>query len=240
MKLRVFVVVGGLVVASGPAFAADHIARIAEVMISNQGSNTSQFIELEDPAGESFPSVPYTMTLFNGAGGSLGTVALTVPAGTTRLVVATATAVTQFGLTGATALTITLPADGQVCFNNSAARIHCFGWGNVTSQIVAPLNNNLGPTPPDGMSVQRVSGTYALGTPSPGAANTAAVPDSAVDAGVIDAPPGAVDAATPGSDAPTGNPNNPSDDDGCSASAGASWFGLVGLAALVLLRRRRA
>ncbi|MBL0214829.1 MAG: hypothetical protein IPQ07_13210 [Myxococcales bacterium] len=238
MKLRT-AVAGCVLLASTTAFAADHIARIAEVMVSNQGSNTSQFIELEDPNGESFPFTPYSMTLFDGAGTSLGSVSLTVPTGTTRLVVATATAVTQFGLTGATALTITLPVNGQVCFNNSMARIHCFGWGNVTSQIIAPLNNDLGPTPPDGMSVQRVSGTYALGTPTPGAVNTAAVPDSSIDAGVIDAPPAAVDAA-PSIDAPTGNPNNPSKDDGCSVGAGASWFGLVGLAALVLLRRRRA
>ncbi len=239
MKLRT-VVAGCVLLASGSAFAADHIAKIGEVMVSNQGATTSQFIELEDPNGESFPNTPYSMTLFDAAGTSLGSVALTVPAGTTRLVAATATAVTQFGLTGATALTIALPANGQVCFNNSAARIHCFAWGTVTSQVIAPGgNNSMGPTPPDGMSVQRVSGTYALGTPTPGAVNTAAVPDSSVDAGVIDAPPAAVDAA-PGIDAPTGNPNNPSSDDGCSVGAGASWFGLVGLAALVLLRRRRA
>ena len=57
-------------------------------------------------------------------------------------------------------------------------------------------------------------------------------------AGVIDAPSGMSDAA-PSIDAPTGNPNNPSNDDGCNVGANASWLALVGIAALVLLRRRR-
>ncbi|MBL0220957.1 MAG: hypothetical protein IPQ07_44690 [Myxococcales bacterium] len=64
------------------------------------------------------------MTLFDSAGTSLGSVAFGRPRQLHRLVVATATAVTQFGLTGATALTITLPVNGQVCFNLTARRPH--------------------------------------------------------------------------------------------------------------------
>lgn len=235
MKLRT-IVVGCIALGSSAAYAADHIAKVGEVMISNQGSTTSQFIEIEDPAGESFPNGPYSLTLFDAAGTAAGSVALTVPAGTTRLVVASAVAKTQFGLATATTLTVTLPANGQACFNRSSGRIHCLAWGTVTSQITGTSGNGLGASPPDGMSLQLVSGIYAVGTPTPGATNSAALPDSSVDAGVLDSPL-AVDAA--GADAPGGNGNNPSDDDGCSVGAGPSWFAIVGLFALVLLRRRR-
>src|SRR4051812_4346228 len=102
--------------------AADHFARVGEVMISNQGSNASQFIELEDPFGESFPSPPYTMNIFDAGGASLGTVALTIPSGTTRLLVATPTAATQFGVTAQATLSITLPTNGQACFQRDQFR----------------------------------------------------------------------------------------------------------------------
>ncbi len=237
MKLRTGVATC-LLLGSSAAYAADHIAKVGEVMISKQGSTTSQFIEIEDPAGESFPNGPYSLTLFDAAGNPTGSVALTVPAGTTRLVIASVVAKTQFGLpTATTTLTVTLPANGQACFNRSSGRIHCLAWGTVTSQVTGTSGNALGASPPDGMSLQLVSGTYVLGTPSPGAANTAAVPDSSVDAGVTDA---AVGRDALNGDAPGGNGNSSSDGGGCSVGAGASWFGIVALAALVLLRRRRA
>lgn len=226
-----------ILASSSTAFAADHLARIGEVMISNQGSTASQFIEIEDPAGESFPSPPYSLGVFDAAGGALGTVSLTINAGTTRYLIATTTAATQFSVTANATLSVTLPANGQACFIRMSARLHCFAWGNVTSAIIGGVNNT-GASPPDGMSVQRISGQYTVGTPSPGAANTAALPDSSIipDASVPDGP--APDGAS-GIDAPGGNPNNPSGDDGCSVGASASWFALVGLVGLVALRRRR-
>jgi MYXO-CTERM domain-containing protein len=235
-------VAASILLASSSAFAADHLMKVGEVMISNQGSTSSQFIELEDPFGEPFPSPPYTLELFNAAGGSIGSVALTIPSGTLRILVATATAATQFGVTPQATLAVTLPTNGQACFNRGTTRIHCFAWGTITSQIIAAGSNNTAGSPPDGMSIQLVSGSYALGSPTPGAANTAPVPDAAPtpDAGVIDAPPAMMpDAAISIDAAGSGNPQNPSDDDeGCSVGASASWFVLVALAGLVLLRRR--
>lgn len=232
-----------ILASSSTAFAAEHLMRVGEVMLSNQGTTTSQFIELQDP-GESFPGAGYSLKLFDAAGAGLGTITLTVPPGTTRLVVATATAATQFGITPSAMLTIALPNNGQACFSNGSANIHCLSWGTVTSAVPGGFGTDNGPTPPDGMSLQVVSGVYTTGTPSPGAANTAAVPDSSVvpDASVPDAPaatPDAPSGATP--DAPGGNGNNPKDDDdGCNAGASASWFALVGLVGLVALRRRRS
>jgi MYXO-CTERM domain-containing protein len=237
MKLRTLFA-ASVLLGSGSALAADHLAKIGEVMVSNQGSTSSQFIELEDPAGEPFPSPPYTMNIYDAAGASLGVVALTIPSGTTRLLIATPTAATQFGVTAQATLNVTLPPNAQACFQRQQFRIHCFAWGTITSAIIADGSNSTGASPADGMSVQRVSGIYTVGTPSPGAPNTAAVPDAApgIDASV---PP--ADSA-PGIDAPGGggNPETPNnDDDGCNAGASASWFGLVGLAALLLVRRRK-
>jgi MYXO-CTERM domain-containing protein len=238
MKLLAAAVV--LTIAPGTALALDHIMKVGEVMVSNQGSTTSQFIELEDVVSEPFPDNPYTLQLFDAAGASIGNVSLTIPASTQRFLIATPTAATQFGVTAQATLTVTLPANGQACFAKSAGRIHCFGWGTITSQVIAAGNTDMGASPPDGQSIQRVNNAYALGAPTPGAVNSAPVPDASPsnDAG-IDAPPAMPDAAV-SIDAPSGNPQNPSDDDdGCSVGASASWFVLVGIAGLVLLRRRR-
>lgn len=228
-----------ILLATDSAFAADHVMKVGEVMVSNQGSTSSQFIELEDANIEPFPNNPYTLQLFDAAGGSIGNVSLTIPPSTRRFLIATPTAATQLGVTAQATLTVTLPANGQACFAKSLGRIHCFGWGAITTQVIAAGNTDMGASPPDGQSIQRVNNTYALGGPTPGAANTAPVPDAppSVDAG-IDAPPMMAD-ASPTPDSPTGNPQTPTDDDdGCSVGASASWFVLVGLAGLVLLRRR--
>lgn len=230
-----------ILASSSSAFAADHFARIGEVLVSNQGTTTSQFVELEDPFGEGFPNTPYTLSVFDAAGQAVGTVNLTIASGTTRYLIATTTAATQFGVTANATLNVTLPTNGQACFNNNVGRVHCFAWGNVTSAIIGSSNSN-GPTPPDGMSVQKVSGQYTVGAPSPGAANTAAVPDSSVLPDASVPPDGSTPDTVPGFDAPgsNGNPSTPSDDDdGCSVGASASWFALVGLVGLVALRRRR-
>lgn len=226
MKLRPALVATLFVLASAaPALAADHLMKVGEVMLSNQGSTTSQFIELEDPFNEPFPNAPYSLQLFDAAGASLGSVALTIPANTRRLLIATAAAATQFSVTAQATLTVTLPPNGQACFNNLSAHIHCLAWGTVTSNVIGLSGNDTVVAPPDGMSIQRVGTSYNLDTPSPGAVNTAVPPDSsAADAGVDAAPP-PPDAPSGSPDAPTGNPNN-GGGGGCSVGSGAAlpWF----------------
>jgi hypothetical protein len=157
---------------------------------------------------------------------------------------ATAQARTDFGFTTGTLLTQTLPTDGQACFRRNGGAtpttIHCFSWGTITTAVTGAFGTNTGSSPPNGMSVQRVSGAYVVAAPTPNAANSSGM----VDMPMVDAPPlpdagvtpDAPDNVTP--DAPGGNPGTPpDDDDGCSVGAGASWFGLAMLAVLLLVRR---
>lgn len=224
-----------LIAAPASAFAADHIMKVGEVLLSNNGSTTSQFVELEDSVQEPFPSPPYSIELFDAAGQSQGSQTITVPANTQRLLIATAQAQTDFGVTADAILTLTLPTNGQLCFKRGAsALIHCLRWGTITTPVPAQSGTNPGASPGDGMSLQRSGNAYCVNTPTPDAANAC----PAVDAG----PQPPVDAATPDApmiDAPGGNPSNPppEEDDGCSVGGGASWFGLAFLALLVLLRR---
>jgi len=242
MSIRTsLVAVSVMVLASAsPALAADHLMKVGEVMLANAGGSTAvQFIELEDPGAEGFPSAPYVLQIYSAAGGTaLNTYTMTLPSGTMRYTAATAQAQTDLGFTAQTTLTAALPTNGQACFRRNGgtpANIHCFAWGTITSIVPGNSMNN-GASPPNGMSVQRVSNTYVVAAPTPNAANSAGT----VDMPMVDGPP-AVDAgvdapgATP--DAPGGNPNTPADDEGCSARSGASWFGLAMLALLLLVRR---
>lgn len=232
-----------VMVSAAPVLAADHLMKVGEVMLANAGGSTAvQFIELEDP-GETFPNPPYKVEIYGAGGGStpLITYTVSVPAGTTRHTLATTQAATDLGFTSQTTLTQTLPASGWACFGRGAsvvARIHCFGWGTITGNVVAPGSMDMGAAPPNGMSVQRVAGVYSVAAPTPGAANS----NGTVDMPPVDAPPMADAALTPDAplispDAPGGNGNNPPDDDGCSVGAGASWFGLSLFAVLLLVRR---
>lgn len=176
--------------------------------------------------------------IYGAAGGApLITYTTSISGVTTRYMLATAQARTDFGFTSGTLMTQALPANGQACFKRTAVttKIHCFAWGTITGIIAGDTMNN-GAAPPNGMSVQRVGGTYVVAAPTPNATNSNGLPmvdaPPLPDAGVmIDAPSG----GTP--DAPGGNPVTPKDDEGCSAGAGASWFGLVMLGVLMLVRR---
>lgn len=241
MSIRTSVVAASFVVlgSAAPVLAADHLMKVGEVMLANAGgSNTVQFIELEDP-GETFPGPPYEVEIYGASGGTpLITYTTSIAGVTTRYMLATAQARIDFGFTTGTLLTQALPANGQACFKRTAVttKIHCFAWGTITGIIAGDTMNN-GVSPPNGMSVQRVSGTYVVAAPTPNAANSNGMVDMPMvdgppppDAGVIDAP-----SATP--DAPGGNPVTPKDDEGCSVGAGASWFGLVMFGVLLLVRR---
>lgn len=241
MSIRTSLVAASLMVlaSAAPALASDHLMRVGEVMLANSsGSTAVQFIELEDP-GEAFLGAPYIVEIYSAAGGTaINTYMTTISGVTTRYMLATAQARTDFGITTGTVLTATLPTDGQACFKQMAAttKIHCFAWGTITGIVPATFMNN-GASPPNGMSVQRVNNTYVIFTPTPNAANS----NGMVDMPMVDGPPqsdaGVPDAPGTTPDAPGGNPNNPKDDDGCSVGAGASWFGLSLLALLLLVRR---
>jgi MYXO-CTERM domain-containing protein len=189
----------GLSLSASPALAADHNMKISEVGLSKGGDATAQFIELDDPFAEPFPAATYDLAIFNAQGGSLGAVPLvssTVAANRTNFLVSTASADTKFGVTGNAVLTVTLPANGQACFRRNATdNIHCFAWGTITTLITGA---STGPSPLDNESVQRqASGAYAIGTPTPKAANAVIAPP---DAGVTDSGTPGTDSGTPASD----------------------------------------
>lgn len=245
------VVIGLAIGSASTAYAVDHLMKIAEVGLSKGGDPAVQFIELEDPFGESFPNNPYTLELFDADAGLLGSVSLTIPGGTTRYLVATAAADTAYGTTADAELTVSLPVDGQACFTRGTFRIHCVAWGCVDTPLVGAQRI---PSPPDNMSAQRQSnGMYQLATPTPDADNQAgamaaacpADPDAApaVD-GPIDAGP--IDALDPsGDDAGTDDRNDDDDTDGggggcceVDGTQGAFGSGLLAVGLLLALRRR--
>lgn len=214
--------------------------KVGEVMLANSGGSTAvQFIELEDP-GEPFPAAPYVVQVYDAAGTLLITYATTISGVTTRYMLATAQARTDFGFTTGTLLTATLPTNGQACFRRNGGTpttIHCFGWGTITTAQTGTFGTDTGASPPNGMSVQRVTSAYVVAAPTPNAVNSNGLVDAPP---TVDGPPAdaAVTPDAPGAtpDAPGGNPNNPNDD-GCSVGAGASWFGLSLLALLLIVRR---
>lgn len=244
MSIRTNLVAASLMVmvSAAPVLAADHLMKVGEVMLANAGGSTAvQFIELEDP-GETFPSAPYVVEIYGAAGGSpLITYATTISGLTTRYMLATSQARTDFGFTTGTLLTMALPTNGQACFRRNGGTpdtIHCFSWGTITTAVTGTFGTNTGASPPNGMSVQRVGGTYVVAAPTPNAANS----NGMVDMPMVDGPPAPDAGVTPDAsgtpDAPGGNPNTPDDDDGCSVGAGASWFGLAMFAMLLLVVRR--
>lgn len=239
MSIRTSVVAASLVLMSAaPAFAADHVMRVGEIYLANTaGSTAAQFVELEDQVTEPFPSPPYSIQIFDAGGASVGMQVLTIPASTTRFTIATAAAAMELGFTPDAVLTVALPANGQACFKNASALIHCHSWGTIGTAVVGVFQTTSSVAPTNGSSIQRVGGQYFVAAPTPKAANSSGVVDMPMvdgppppDAGVIDAP-----SATP--DAPGGNPVTPKDDEGCSVGAGASWFGLVMFGVLLLVRR---
>jgi hypothetical protein len=224
--------------------------RVDEVLISQGGNTAVQFIELDDPGLEPFPSNPYGVEIYNAAGTKLGnTVQLTVAANTQRLFIATAAA--DPGSTRDGTLPATLPADGQACFvrvmGAGNQKIMCLAWGCITTQITAPVMLRA-PSPPDNQSVQRqTNGTYQLAAPTPDATNVAGTlasncPTEPDAAPVLDGPLSPDAGVTPDSGSGGGGNNNGDDEGGCcqvEGSRGAAGACLLALGVMLALRRSR-
>ena len=242
------------VVPAREVHAMEHQMRISEVLVSADGDTGIQYVELTDP-GESFPTGTYQLHVYDATGTDVGAaVTLNVPASTTRFFVATGAADTKYGTTRDATLSLTLPTDGQVCFQNSTFKIHCVAWGCINTLVATGLPHGRGASPSDGLSLQRNgNGTYFLGTPTPDAANLSGTPgdfcptdpDAGVanpppDAAVPDANPDAPDAATtPGDDDDTGDGAG-GGGGGCCRVAGGDAGGamLLALATMLMIRRR--
>jgi len=248
MRIRHLVVAGLLV--AGPAYAADHVMRVDEVMIDGGGG--AQYIELHDTSAESLPAAPYTLKIYNASGTMTETVTLTgLTAGPSvyYLVGNTAADTTYSTATFNATLTMALPNPGSACFERDTnAKIHCVAWGCPTTVPTGVAPTQQADVPASGMSLSRATagGLLQIAIATPGAANSAGTATTSscssptVDAGV-----------TP--DAGGGNPNNPDagtdpggngDDSGCCQSssptnaAGGAALSLFVLGVLVRRRRR--
>jgi MYXO-CTERM domain-containing protein len=248
MKLarRVLASLVVVVLSVSPTFAADHLARVNEILLSHEGDATRQLVEIEDLGDEPF-GAGYTLFVYEADGSSQAHFQnLALQPGVMRITLATASAYTEFNLTTTNNpphivlnLNGTLPAAGTACFRKSGVDLHCMSWGLVSLPSQNPTNGRLGgPAPMDGMSLQRqATGNCAgIGAPTPNALNaTLTCMDPPMGGG--DAGPG-VDAGMMGTDGGTNPP--PGSDDDCSAGGGGSWAGVgVILVGLVGIRRRR-
>ncbi len=229
--------------------------RVGEVLVSKSNDTAIQYVELEDPALEPFPSNPYGLELYDANGTKLGqTVQLTIDPNTQRILIGTAAADAEFTTTRDATLPATLPANGQACFvrPGSNTKIMCLAWGCIQVQIVAPVMLRA-PSPPNDQSVQvQGNGTYQLGTPTPDAANVAGTMASNCPT-EPDAPPPVDGPITPdagvtpdsgaGSDAGGGNNHNGDDEGGgccqVDGSRGALGACLLALGVGLALRRSR-
>lgn len=259
--------IAGLSLSASPALAAFHLMKVVEVGLSKGGDNTAQFIELQD-SGEAFPAGTYDLTIYDASnvqvGGSIALVNTSLQAGQAAYLISTASADTKFGVTGHAVLNVALPANGQACFRNAGANVHCLAWGTVpTPQVGA----STGASPGNDLSLQRqANGTYAVATPTPKAANVAPSGDAGVtDSGTPGTDSGTLPAtdsgtvnpgtdsgtskpdasATPAPDGGTGTPETVVEDDGCSVAlvgndgASTSLLLSVGALGLVAAARRR-
>lgn len=254
----------GIVCGLGPssALAADHQMRISEVLLSSGGNGDYQYVELIDP-GEPF-SAAYELVVYDADGIEVGSDVLAIDPATTRYVVASSDANADGAWAADETWAVALPADGQVCFERTTnnVKIHCLRWGCINTPV-GPTSSGVGPSPGDGMSLQRQgNGSYQLATPTPAAANASGTSEVACDGDVFDAsPPGAPDAAPGdaidgGADGLDGGGGGGGDGDGdgdgdgggdedggCGCRAGTRSGGALSFLALVIAmafaRRRR-
>ena len=170
---------------AAPAFASFHLNKVNEVMLSSGGDGTAQFVELFDAAAEPYPSGsgPYSLSIYDAGGTKIGSsialasASLAAVAGTRPFLVSTASADSKLSVTGDVVLGVTLPANGQACFDANAAHVHCLAWGTITTPVTGSGGNQAGASPADGSSLQRqAGGTYAVLAPTPKAANATAAP----------------------------------------------------------------
>ena len=120
---------------AAPAHAADHLMTVNEIGLSVGGQ---QFAELFDPGSEPFPSPPYKLVVYNGAGAKQGDQVLKAdvisPNPVTGRPMLLAAAPVGGQSPDAT-LSVGLPTDaGQACFTRGMAEtpIFCLRWGTIT------------------------------------------------------------------------------------------------------------
>jgi hypothetical protein len=161
--------------AAAPASASEHTQRINEVGLAVGGA---QFFELLDPASEPFPNPPYKIGVYGPDGVSVGDVPIdhAVIAGRATPVLV-ASQPTVNGQTRDIPLAVTIPTDGQACFENKMEKLACVAWGNVMTKLsgtVAATDST--PTSPSaGKSFSRCPRGAVIAEATPKAAN--ACPD---------------------------------------------------------------
>ncbi len=233
MKLARLVAALVVTLGAAPAYAVDHLARVNEVMLSSAGDPTQQFLEIEDPLGETFPG-SYSIIVYNADGTTIAhNQGIVFPSGATmRVTLMSNSARLAFGSIPINSnppnvvinLGGTLPANGTACFRKAGVEQHCLSWGNALAPSMVPANGRVtGPAPADGQSLQRQPTCAAVGAPTPNAANAA-----------ITCPPPMADA---GVDAPGGGGGGDGDD-GCRATGGPAGFGLVAMVSVLAIGRR--
>jgi Ca2+-binding RTX toxin-like protein len=178
-----------------PAEASFHMLRINELLLSNGGDASSQFVELKDSSAEPFPPTfgPYKLVVYDAGGTRLGAHVLNGTAlaanGTDPYLVSTAAANEDFSVTGDETLDVALPAaGGQVCYTSgeSESPISCLAWGCPTTHVHA--QGEKFQVPADGRSLQLtdISGHhFVVAAPTPKAENAA----TGTSAGTCATPP---------------------------------------------------
>ena len=241
------------------AHASHHRMAPVEVLLSSGGDDAIQYIELEDVATEGFPNDDYVLAIYDVDGTLIDSVSFDVVASTTRFLVGTAAADTEFGTSRDATLPVTLPEDGQACFElATGTKFGCLAWGCVNTVLIGtttiPFNmSGRGASPPDGMSLQRFvtdnTPSYSVLAPTPDEVNDSGTPGAACPSDP-DAGPSEIDAGTEtGDDAGPGNPDGggsggdggDGDEDsgcGCGMSSPRSAANALALIGFVLLAGR--
>jgi hypothetical protein len=155
----------------------------ATMKINEVGLGGAQFIELLDPADETFPSAqqPYRVVVYDGAGTRQGahTISSALLQGrdnTIPLLLSTAAADIAYGVIGDEVLSRALPSPGQACFTKGfdETKVDCVSWGCVT--VAVSGSSTRIPAPGAGSSAQRQgvgSTIFHLAPPTPKATNVA-------------------------------------------------------------------
>jgi WD40-like Beta Propeller Repeat len=151
--------------------------------INEVALGSARYVELLDPADETFPSEqgPYEVVVYDGGGVRQGahTISSALLQGrdnTTPLLLSTAAADAAYGVSGDELLSVELPSPGQACFTKGTgeSKLDCVSWGCITSPVTAGSTRI--PPPPSGSSAQRQgigSTIFQVAIPTPKAANVA-------------------------------------------------------------------
>ena len=144
--------------------------RINEVKLGDD-----RFVELLDPADETFPTpqAPYKLVVFDGAGAKVGAQpipeALLQGRDNTQPLLLSDTG-------GDVPLSVTLPSPGQACFTKGAGeqKVSCVSWGCVATTVSGGSTRIPAPGPGQSSQRQGVGSTvFHLAAPTPKATNIA-------------------------------------------------------------------